>query len=630
MDDYMDYIGDSNSLFQLSLSEQQALLARALKKCALAGDHIQMARILSHYGCTLLYLADQHKLTTVAQQILEEYRYESSDPRVQASYARFLAVHAVFAGDFTQAGVYYKQARRIYPLTDLSTEEFIMLLEANYWYYLLAGEWIEVFSSLERLQQLNQNLAGSFAAELIAFENSLGIYQGREYKELTLGAKESLGAQESNGMLWLSRVRTPALLLLNGWLAQGHKYNNELINEASFENYGIYPTLEMGLFQALKVLGSRQWLQGEEVLFPLAGKATILAHPWYIGLVNLLLGLNSYYGQRPKANNFFSAAGQAFSKLGCTELALICQEAATLPGWDAAKVRVTMVTPLPQLFTYIFALGQREVKRNPLSFNLFNQFQVYCASEPVNILNWGRKKAQELVLFLLVQPGYQASRDLILEEVFNYEDVQKASNQLYVTIHQANKIFGQLLDQGASRESGSEVNPVKSKNFVQMIQGKLRLNEEIIEDVDLPNYQKLVSVGLKLWPTDTTAGVELLQKAKVLYSSRLMPEYFYNWLERLRENLQSTQSSILKKLISYYLSKGAQTEILTLYEELVAVDPLDEYPWQEYITYLLKIGSKTEAQLKYNKYTKLLREQLQLEPSAELTWLLKAKGNEMR
>jgi methyl-accepting chemotaxis protein len=36
MDDYMDFIGDSNSLFQLSLSEQQALLVRALKKSAIA------------------------------------------------------------------------------------------------------------------------------------------------------------------------------------------------------------------------------------------------------------------------------------------------------------------------------------------------------------------------------------------------------------------------------------------------------------------------------------------------------------------------------------------------------------------------------------------------------------------
>lgn len=296
-----------------------------------------------------------------------------------------------------------------------------MLLEANYWFYFLAGERIDVFSSLERLQQLNKTLAGVFDEDIIAFENSLRIYQGREFRQLTPGE------WESNGKLWFSRIRTQTLHLVSHWLAQGQMREKEssIFDQFPGEGYGSYPDLEKGLLQAIKILGSRQWQQGEELLFRLAGKASILAHSWYIGLVNLLLGLNSYYGQRRKVTQFFFAAGQAFSKLGCTELAFICKEAETLAGWDPAKVNVTEKTPLQPLFAYIFALGQQEVKRHLLSFNLFNQFQVFYYRKQVNIQKWGRKKAEELILFLLVQPGYQASRDLILEEIFNYQDMQK-------------------------------------------------------------------------------------------------------------------------------------------------------------------------------------------------------------
>lgn len=57
------------------------------------GDEVQFARVLSYYGITHLFLADQHVLSTIHKQIYDEYIRKPEDVRVRALFSRFLTLY---------------------------------------------------------------------------------------------------------------------------------------------------------------------------------------------------------------------------------------------------------------------------------------------------------------------------------------------------------------------------------------------------------------------------------------------------------------------------------------------------------------------------------------------------------
>ena len=65
-----------------------------------------------------------------------------------------------------------------------------------------------------------------------------------------------------------------------------------------------------------------------------------------------------------------------------------------------------------------------KVKNRPtkLTFKLFNNFEVYDGEQQISLMKWERKKAEELLLYLLIQPNLQALKEVIIDKFYPEEN----------------------------------------------------------------------------------------------------------------------------------------------------------------------------------------------------------------
>lgn len=228
-------------------------------------------------------------------------------------------------------------------------------------------------------------------------------------------------------------------------------------------------------------------------------------------------------------------------------------------------------------------------------------------AEEVRDIRWKRKKAQELFIYLLLQPYYAAPRDQLTEILFAEGDADKQSNQLYVVIHQLKQVL---------REHLGADGAIITKD------GNVKIAEAVIEQTDVEKYRTLVRVGDQLWATDRELSAELYAQAVALYGE-LLPEIQYvDWLEKARDNYAELQSEALRKLIQWSAEQSDYEAAEGHCHEWIRLRPAQEEAYQELLRLLMRQGKRAEAKRWYRRLEAICRDELQTEPLAETKQLL--------
>lgn len=107
-----------NSYYEGQWNELISILKEQIGCYAESGDIVRLSRAFSYYGAVSLIYSDDFLISTLFKQINEEYLHAGDDPRIKASYARFLALYSSFTGKPEDASKYYMDARLSYRLTD--------------------------------------------------------------------------------------------------------------------------------------------------------------------------------------------------------------------------------------------------------------------------------------------------------------------------------------------------------------------------------------------------------------------------------------------------------------------------------------------------------------------------------
>ncbi|WP_219834365.1 BTAD domain-containing putative transcriptional regulator [Paenibacillus sp. R14(2021)] len=224
-------------------------------------------------------------------------------------------------------------------------------------------------------------------------------------------------------------------------------------------------------------------------------------------------------------------------------------------------------------------------------------------AEPI----WKRRKAGELFVYLLMQPGYRANREQVVDKVFGEGDPAKRSNQLYVTLHDLRNSLKEI--------SGQE-DPVFAKR------GIIGISELVFESVDIEEFITLSRVGDQLWMDDREAAGRLYDKALPLYGQLGTELPHAEWLERLREQLLDRQTNMLKRLASFYIEQQDEARVEQRLADWIELRPVQEEAYEAMIRLCLRGDRRIEAIGWYRRLERVCKDQLGSEPLDEVRKLL--------
>lgn len=238
----------------------------------------------------------------------------------------------------------------------------------------------------------------------------------------------------------------------------------------------------------------------------------------------------------------------------------------------------------------------------------FGKMQMMHNGQIVEHIRWKRKKTQELFIYLLFQQKYEAPRDRVIEVLFGDNDVpERLANRLYVTIHELRQVA---------------MNYFNVQNAVIVKEGMIRLNEAMIEYVDVEQYRTLIRVGEQLWRKDRDLALEMFEQAVQLYGD-LLPEVSYcDWLDQLREQLVELQCVILQRLTQYSIAEKQYDQAEWYIIQWLRLRPLQEEAHYAMLHLLLLLGRRSEARHRYLVWEKVCREELGIAPSREIRGLI--------
>ncbi|MBW7460488.1 hypothetical protein K0U00_41135, partial [Paenibacillus sepulcri] len=216
-------------------------------------------------------------------------------------------------------------------------------------------------------------------------------------------------------------------------------------------------------------------------------------------------------------------------------------------------------------------------------------------------------KAGELLVYLLLQPGYKANREQVIDRVFGEGDPAKRSNQLYVTLHDLRQSL---------KDMGISVDPVYAKR------GLIAVDEHMVDQVDAETFMTLSRVGDQLWVDDREAACRLYEEALPLYGQLGTELPGAEWLDRVRDQMMDRQTIMLKRLAIYYSDMQDDMMVEQCLGEWIALRPEQEEAYETIILHFLDKGRRSEAVGWYKRLERMCMEELGTEPVEEIKRLL--------
>ncbi|WP_068621077.1 response regulator [Paenibacillus tuaregi] len=206
-------------------------------------------------------------------------------------------------------------------------------------------------------------------------------------------------------------------------------------------------------------------------------------------------------------------------------------------------------------------------------------------------------KAQELLAYLLNLDGEWASKDRILEAVWQGYPLDKSITHLHTAIYQIRKLL---------RDLGADAEIEYAHENYRLKKGKVSTDVEQFE--------------LKLERLGEAGGQkhrEIAEQAAALYRGGYLEEHDYEWAKSRRAELDRKYIELVLDLAKYELGCGQASKAV---RRLVIIAEMD--PYSDRISRLLieaygGLEEYTELRTYYEQFRSLLQEDLGLNPEEE-------------
>ncbi|MHB9144524.1 MAG: BTAD domain-containing putative transcriptional regulator [Symbiobacteriia bacterium] len=210
---------------------------------------------------------------------------------------------------------------------------------------------------------------------------------------------------------------------------------------------------------------------------------------------------------------------------------------------------------------------------------------------------WGRAQVRGLFQYLLLQPGFVAAREAVLEAFWPGEAAESSRRVLRVTLHR--------LRQALQSVDGD----------VEASQDQIRLKPGSIGWVDFLAFRSQLAAARRTAVSDPAACLESCRAGRALYRGDLLADVFWPWAEEHRRSLRRQMAELLQLWQEAARRLGRTEEALEALEDLVALDPGQENAFRDLILLLAASGQRRQALMRYREYARWLKLELGVSPS---------------
>lgn len=261
--------------------------------------------------------------------------------------------------------------------------------------------------------------------------------------------------------------------------------------------------------------------------------------------------------------------------------------APTSPRSAAAETRLPAIAPV-------------------LSIRAFGTFELHLQGKLVTPEMFGRRGALTLLKILLVRVGRPVAREELMELLWPESEPRAAANRLYVLMHALRRVIE------PSRHDRNWL-------FVRNDGGNYYLDPASPLRLDITEFRRYVRLGEQLSRDgDETAAIQAFEAAVDLYRGDLLEDEPYaDWCWEPRADLREICLTVLGRLASAHLDRGATEDSIERYRHALKIDPMRELNHRGLMRALWTAGRRDEALREYETCRDILRRELDVGPLPE-------------
>lgn len=215
----------------------------------------------------------------------------------------------------------------------------------------------------------------------------------------------------------------------------------------------------------------------------------------------------------------------------------------------------------------------------------------YSNSDSTVKAKWHSNKAKEFFLYLLLNSDGR-SKEQIIDAIWPDANLDNADNNFHVTLFRIrNALFPHVF--------------TKEKCLY-----KVNENFKIWFDVVLFEDCSKKAEAIKSQSEDR---IKLLEKAVTLYKGSFMDEFYSEWIDLKRNELETKYLRVLSSLANCYEERGETEKEIRILEKLISEDHYQEDAYKKLINCYKKLGDNIASKNVYKKYIKYIVDEMEQE-----------------
>jgi TolB-like protein/Flp pilus assembly protein TadD len=242
-----------------------------------------------------------------------------------------------------------------------------------------------------------------------------------------------------------------------------------------------------------------------------------------------------------------------------------------------------------------------------LEIRTLGHLMVALDGVPIPETRWPRQKTKDLLKLLLTDPGHPFTFDQLADALLPDADAETAVHNIQARTSELRRVLEPELVKG--RDSKFIVNVGEGYAFAPKCGYRLD-TEEFGSGLDAAH--KLAAAGQ--W----AEAIERFEDALTVYRDDFLPEDRYaDWAEHTRSLLRNAYLEALSSLASCYAELGRLRQAIAACERLLRLEPYRETAIRQLMTYQRDAGYWAQALDTFHEGERVMREYLDVEPSAE-------------
>jgi DNA-binding SARP family transcriptional activator len=212
-----------------------------------------------------------------------------------------------------------------------------------------------------------------------------------------------------------------------------------------------------------------------------------------------------------------------------------------------------------------------------------------------------------VLAYLATASDHRASREELIDEIWSEEDRETIDRNFHPTLSRLRRDL-----RGGAAAADEDLEPLLHR------EGFYELDPSLGWWIDLEEMTRFADRGRALAEAGRHPdAVELYEAAWHLYRGPLLEGVYDAWATRRRESAQRRHLAVLRELGDLYERLGRRDDAVDAYRALLTEDPLQERVHVALMRIYSLRGRRDLVRRQYERLTRLLRNELGVEPLPE-------------